>query len=424
MRRMLSSRSRRKAAPHVALAAGACLAVACAGERPAVAPSAESAGAPAGVTTLTAASACPASPTAGRYHDLAAILEPIRQKHNLPALGAAIITPDGVESIGVVGLRRWGSTAPACVDDTFHLGSDTKAMTATVVAKLVELNKLSWNTTLGAVFNDLSINPGWASVTLEQLLAHRAGLPHDAGKSGFGRNLVGTIRQQREEYVRVALSTPPTADLGHYHYSNTGYIIAGVMAERASGSSWEDLMRLYVYQPLGMAHAGFGLNAPLGTVDGLVGHHIDANGTPVPLDAATTFPVAGPAGTAHASMEDWGKFIADMLRGFDGRGALLSAATYQYIHTPKLGGTYAYGWGVKNTPWAGGNGYFHEGTNTSNLAMAWVFPTKKAGFLVATNVGPKAVPACNEAKNALIQSKFGAVGPAEVDHIDGENQQE
>src|SRR4029079_19319436 len=65
--------------------------------------------------------------------------------------------------------------------DRFHLGSCTKAMTATLVAMLVEEGKLNWTTTLGELFADTvkPMHPGWEKVTLRQVLAHRASLPHE-----------------------------------------------------------------------------------------------------------------------------------------------------------------------------------------------------------------------------------------------------
>jgi hypothetical protein len=58
------------------------------------------------------------------------ILESIRQKHKLPALAGVIVTSKGVAAIGAVGVRKAGTKVPVTIDDRFHLGSDTKAMTA------------------------------------------------------------------------------------------------------------------------------------------------------------------------------------------------------------------------------------------------------------------------------------------------------
>jgi hypothetical protein len=84
--------------------------------------------------------------------DIADLLEPIRQKHNVPAICAAVVNSDGIIAVGAVGVRRRGDTAPVTSDDLWHLGSDTKAMTAAVVARLVEQKKVRWTSTLAELF--------------------------------------------------------------------------------------------------------------------------------------------------------------------------------------------------------------------------------------------------------------------------------
>ena len=66
-------------------------------------------------------------------------------------------------------------------DDQFHIGSDTKAMTATLVALFVEKGDLGWDDTLGKAFPELAekMSPQVRRITLTQLLTHRSGLPHD-----------------------------------------------------------------------------------------------------------------------------------------------------------------------------------------------------------------------------------------------------
>src|SRR5215472_16531462 len=109
--------------------------------------------------------------------DLRSLLEPILGKHDLPALAGAIVTSKGLQAVGVVGARKYGTKVAATINDQFHLGSDTKAMTATLLAMYVEQGKLGWDWTLERIFPELasSMNPAYRRVTLEQMLAHRAG---------------------------------------------------------------------------------------------------------------------------------------------------------------------------------------------------------------------------------------------------------
>ena len=95
----------------------------------------------------------------------------------------AVPVPSPVRPHGVAGVRKKGTAERITLDDRFHLGSCTKAMTATLVAMLVEEGKLNWTTTLGELFAD---TPGawaspWEKVTLRQVLAHRSGAAAQKG---------------------------------------------------------------------------------------------------------------------------------------------------------------------------------------------------------------------------------------------------
>jgi CubicO group peptidase (beta-lactamase class C family) len=100
---------------------------------------------------------------------LDAELEPVRAKHGLPALAAAVVKDGAIVTAGAVGVRVHGTDIKVTIDDRFHLGSDTKAMTATLAAMLVEEGKLRWDSTIGEVLGGEApgINPKLAAVTLE-----------------------------------------------------------------------------------------------------------------------------------------------------------------------------------------------------------------------------------------------------------------
>lgn len=112
---------------------------------------------------------------------LDAELEKVRAKHGLPALAAAVVKDGAIIAAGAVGVRAHGTDVKVTIEDRFHLGSDTKAMTATLAAMLVEEGKLRWDSTIGEVLGgDVpGINPKLGAVTLEQLLSHSSGIPSD-----------------------------------------------------------------------------------------------------------------------------------------------------------------------------------------------------------------------------------------------------
>lgn len=107
---------------------------------------------------------------AGSQISLDELLTPYLARYDLPALAAAAVQDGNIIAAGAVGTRRVGTDIPVTLNDRFHLGSDTKAMTALLAAMLVEEGKLHWDSTLADVFPELAaaMNPGLRRVTLVQ----------------------------------------------------------------------------------------------------------------------------------------------------------------------------------------------------------------------------------------------------------------
>ena len=344
--------------------------------------------------------------------NLNSLLETMRQKYGLPALAGATVTSNGLSGVGAVGVRKCGSDTPVNVDDQFHLGSNTKAMTATMLATLVEEGKLSWNTTLEQVFPELArkMHPAYRKVTLEHILAHRAGFPEASWPRGKNfadmHGLPGRPREQRRAYVAMVLSEPPVCEpSSKLLYSNRSYAVAGAMGEKAADDSWESLMQNRLFLPLGMQSCGFGAMGNAGKMDQPWQHKLLWKWhRPIePGPRADNPPVVGPAGTAHCSVIDWGKFITAHLRGEKGLPGLLEPETFKRLHTPSFGGEYSFGWLVTERPWAGGRALTHAGSNTQNYAVAWMAPAREFAVMIMTNqAGGPTFKACDEAATALI----------------------
>src|SRR5262245_33511590 len=193
-------------------------------------------------------------------------------------VAAAVLRGERIIAQGAAGVRKRGTAERITLDDRFHLGSCTKAMTATLVAMLVEEGKLDWTTTLGELFADTvkPMHPAWEKVTLRQVLAHRAGLPLEPEVFTLIRETYGSLRgrpelmrppqarlgtlpQQRLEIARRSLSRPPGIPPDtKFYYSNVGYILSGAVLEQLTGRAWEALMRGRLFQPLGISTGGFG----------------------------------------------------------------------------------------------------------------------------------------------------------------------
>ncbi len=334
--------------------------------------------------------------------EINAMLAQVCQQTKVPALTAAIVNSDGLVAFGVAGVRKRGTRSPATQRDLWHLGSDTKAMTAALVASLVEQGQLGWDTTLGEIFADdgIDIHPDLQGATVAQLLSHRAGLPANLElKEYLGDDVVALRRRALSELAKAPQSPPGET----FSYSNLGYIIVGAIIEKRTGKSWEENIQKVVFAPLEMRSAGFGGLGTVGKVDQPWPHADD--GKPVAGNGPKVDnpPVMGPAGRVHCSIQDWSRFIADVLRGVAGGEALLQPASYQRLTTPAGGADYALGWIVTERGWAGGQVLQHSGSNTMNYATVWIAPKRDLAFLACCNQGGDvAAAACDAAVTALI----------------------
>jgi CubicO group peptidase (beta-lactamase class C family) len=331
-------------------------------------------------------------------------LKPIRQKLGVPAMAAAVVTSAGIQFVGAVGVRKRGTEIPIGLNDQWHLGSDAKAMTSTLIAGLVEQRKLKWDTTLAEVFPELAaqMHPDFQKVTLLHLLSHRAGLPPNLI---LGKYLGDDVKALRLRAVRDELAKKPQHAPGsNFEYSNLGYIIAGAAVEQTTGQTWEHALSSEVFEPLQMKTVGFGGLGTRGQIDQPWPH--TANGKPALENgpAMDNPPVMGPAGRVHCSIQDWARFIQDQLRGDRGEKALLKPDAYNKLHTPPFGGDYALGWITAQRGWGGGQVLNHAGDNTMNFANVWVAPKRDFAILVCVNQsGDKAFAATDEAVGALMK---------------------
>jgi CubicO group peptidase (beta-lactamase class C family) len=330
------------------------------------------------------------------------LLEGIRAKHNLPGLVGAIVDGDDVIAIGATGIRKVGAPDRITIDDQLHLGSCTKAMTATILARLIERKQLDWDSTIAQVFPEIapSLDEGYRAVTLEQLFQHRAGLPANTTWAMLGE---GTTTVQRLNAIKLELAKKPQSEPGTtFAYSNLGYVVAGAMGEKVTGKSWEELIRQELFDPLGMTSAGFGPPGTKGKVDQPWGH-LPAAKLAVPAQADNP-PSLGPAGRVHCTIRDWAKFVSLHLRGERGEEKqYLSPETFARLHRPPAGGDYAAGWIAVQRGWGGGTVFSHAGSNTMWYCVVWMAPKRNFAVLAVTNIaGDGAAKGCDEASSAMI----------------------
>jgi D-alanyl-D-alanine carboxypeptidase len=340
-------------------------------------------------------------------------IDSVRRQHNIPAMGAIVFRADTILARGIAGVRRSNSTEPVEASDRFQLGSNTKAITATLLATLVEEGKLTWNTTLAEVFPEWrdSISEGFRAVTIDQLLSHHGGISpfSDTEDKDFRSipRLSGTPMQRRAAFTAWVLRGKPASPVGGKGvYSNGGYTIAGAVAERISGESWESLIRARIFKRLALSGAFAWSDSP--DLNQPWGHHETRSGTkPVdPRDPDERIPaIIWPTGSIELSLEDYARFLQINLKGLEGRDTpLLKAATIKHLHTSPVSppDKYGLGWGLQD--FDGAPSSVHVGSAGTFYAVTIIQPTRDLGVAVFANAGAeRATAAANDAVKALIR---------------------
>lgn len=326
------------------------------------------------------------------------------------ALAGAVVSRAGLTWSGVRGVRQAGGGQPVTLQDRWHLGSNTKAMTAAVFARLVEAGRADWDMTVADAFPALTIDPAWRGTPLTTLMRHRSGLA-DADVIGVSwlsvaRDDPRSLPAQRAAIAAAALGRPPSGRPGAFAYSNAGYMIVGAAIEAITGQAWEDVMRAELFEPLGLSSAGFG--AP--PDPNAWGHHA-SDGRLLPMDPAgpADNPLAmGPAATAHMTLADNARWVQAML-GAGPQGWLGADSLTRLTTTTETNPAYALGWITRASPPAAGIGrtIAHEGSNTLWHAVVVAAPESGQGFIACANDAAKGGAACQQ----LVQRLMAVAAP-------------
>ena len=184
---------------------------------------------------------------------LQATLEAARDHYEMPGVSVAIVWPDGRTWTGTSGKANLRTGAAAGRSTVFAVASMTKTFTAALILRLAEEGRLSLDDPLSHWVPEFRYAAG---ITLRQLLSHTSGL-YDYFTSV---SLDAALRADKKRiwtpadvlrYVRKPYFAPGAG----YAYSNTNYLLLGLVAERATGASYAALLRSRFLDPLGLRSA-------------------------------------------------------------------------------------------------------------------------------------------------------------------------
>ena len=278
----------------------------------------------AGAATV-APSAHAAQPARGHEATRTALHELV-QRGGLPGVAANVRDSKG-SWFGTAGVADTATGRKRSVNDHFRGASITKTFVATVLLQLEAEGSLSLDDTVGRWLPGLVQGNGYdgSRITLRQLLNHTSGIAeytedpafiHNAAGPGFPEHRYDT--HTPEELVAIALKYPPQLDPEKApSYSNTNYVIAGMVIEKATGHTYAEEITRRIIKPLHLHGTSFPGTAPQMPNPHPVGYSRLHQDAPAKIHDATENNMTwlGAAGDIISTGRDLNRFQRALIQG-------------------------------------------------------------------------------------------------------------
>jgi CubicO group peptidase (beta-lactamase class C family) len=343
--------------------------------------------------SLSAATASAAVP-ADLESAARAIVEEERAAAGTPAMSVAVFADGRVVASFAVGLADVEANLPATTETLFPAASVTKILTAALVMREVERGRLSLdapvNESLPAERQVRDASGAPVPVTLRQLLSHSSGIPPSwAGIQDDPNAAPRALDDLLAHGLRT--SRPPGEKL---MYANDAFALAGWLAARAEGESYEALASAALFAPLGMSHstlvpprdAGPRLAAAYGGLGPFVGHRR----TPHQTVSGTS-----PAGALITTASDLARFGLAMLAGgeLDGARVLSRESVSEMMRMqarahPRMPEGFGLGFGVREAP--GRKFVWWDGSLAGAASRLALLPEHGVGIAILSNLSDNA----------------------------------
>jgi D-alanyl-D-alanine carboxypeptidase len=201
--------------------------------------------------------------------ELQAALDQTAEDLNVSDLGVSVgvVTPEGKWS-GAKGISNLETQKATQTDDLFNIGSTSKPFTAAVILRLQEQGKLSLDDTIDQWLPEIAAKiPDGENLTIRQILNGTGGLwDYFNDSDEFSSDLAAdyssgfTKDWQPEDLVAYAYDKPPfsgESSTGQWTYTNTGNVIAALIAEKATGKPFKEILKAEILKPLGLKNTFF-----------------------------------------------------------------------------------------------------------------------------------------------------------------------
>ena len=317
--------------------------------------------------------------------------------------GAVLVQSKGAETVFTRGEIDGPGSAPIAANTRFNLGSSSKMFTAVAVAQLVEAGKLGLDDSVGRYVAGLT--PEASKVTIRQLLSHTSGLGNFFQPET--REKVQKAQWFRELVPLVAQERPNFSPGSKYQYSNSGFLLLGMVVERVSREHYAHYLRAHIFGPAHMSGTSL--------YPGLFSQH--AHGwtawtekgpqtPPAPLHPSWgTEDRGNPAGAIFSTLADMQRFFSALTRG-----RLVSRSMFRALITPNAtivpvqdgGDGMSMGLGFATGTFHGHRWIGHAGGLPGANAETDLFPDDGVTMIVLANRDPPAATKLYEAVRSAV----------------------
>lgn len=333
-------------------------------------------------------------PTPKSLADFDALVTKAMADSNVPGMSVAIVRDGKVIYAKGFGYRDVERKLPVTTDTIFAIGSISKSFTSLIFGTLNDEGKVDWDKPVRTYLPAFQIDDPVATdrATPRDLLSHRSGLArYDLiwYSSNFSReDLVSRLQYLKSD--REFRSG--------YEYNNLMITTVGYLEGRVANSSWEDLVRSRIFEPLGMQRSNFSVtdsqkssdfSQPYGLKKDIV--------SKVPFKIVDAI---GPAGSINSSINDMSRYLIFQLGDGTYNGKrIVSQNNLKLVHTGQtaMGGlpefftqnglgpmTYAMGW--VDTTYRGHHMVWHNGGIDGFYSLLTMLPEDKIGVVVLSNL--------------------------------------
>jgi CubicO group peptidase (beta-lactamase class C family) len=303
--------------------------------------------------------------------------------HGIPGLSVGFIKGDFTWAKGF-GFADLENNVPAKPESSFRLASITKTITALAILRLVEEGKINLDSEI-QTYVPYFPRKKWP-VTIRQLLGHLGGISHYKNYETEGH--IKELKNTRES-VAIFQDFDLVAEPGtRYYYSTYGFNLLGAAIEGASGLPYEEFIKKYIFDPLGLENSR--LDSPRDLIPNRMRGYVYVNReikNSEFVDISSRFAGGGVRST-----------IVDLLKYARGimDGKILREATYKKMFASMVLRNgfftwYGMGWGVR--PWGSHFAVSHSGSQPETRTFLLIFPAEKFAVAIASNLeGANLVP--------------------------------